>query len=361
MSSNLEPELVLPWTGERFVPTLEGKSALEHIHRYVLAKEFVHGKRVLDIASGEGYGSHFLAEVAQSVIGVDIARDVVSHANQRYKKPGLEFRVGQCASIPLQDASVDVVVSFETIEHHHHHDAMMTEIKRVLRPNGLLIISSPDKHEFSDVPGTTNPFHVKELYREEFERLLHSYFKNINLLGQRVVHGSSISSLNTHAEGNFKTYHGNLNQIHKQSGVARAEFFIALASDGDLPHIDPSVYSEKMELSETAHLAKIKRIDEHNKHLTATIDIIDTQNKYLNETIENISADNKHLHATINDMNARIKHLNETIERMDTENKALNTTNQDMDAHIKHLNETIEKMDTENKALNTTNQDMDAH
>src|SRR5687768_2473380 len=124
----------LDFTGERYVPEIRGDIALEHLHRYLLAKQLVAGKTVLDIASGEGYGSSILAESAFKVAGVDISREAVSHAQAKYRAENLEFLLGSCSVIPLSDASVDVVVSFETIEHHDEHELMIKEIKRVLRP-----------------------------------------------------------------------------------------------------------------------------------------------------------------------------------------------------------------------------------
>src|SRR5208282_3283705 len=150
-----------------------------------------------DIASGEGYGSALLAKSAASVVGVDISTEAVAHATTKYQADNLEFRLGSCAAIPLADQSVDIVVSFETIEHHVEHDAMMREIKRVLVPGGLLIISSPDKLEYSDKPGYANPYHVKELYRGEFTSLLDAYFKNHRIAGQRVIYGSAIFEENS--------------------------------------------------------------------------------------------------------------------------------------------------------------------
>ena len=158
----------LPWTGERYLPDVHGSIELEHLHRYLLASRLSLGKRVLDIACGEGYGSSLMSQSALSVIGVDIAADAVAHAKAKYQASNLEFRIGSCAAIPLPDHSVDVVVSFETIEHHHEHDAMMREIKRVLVPGGVLMISSPDKLEYSDIPNYSNEYHVRELYRGEF-------------------------------------------------------------------------------------------------------------------------------------------------------------------------------------------------
>ena len=162
----------MEFTGERFIPEVHGNIELEHLHRYLLACKTVAGKTALDIASGEGYGSAMLARTAHKVIGVDISQEAVSHAQAKYIAKNLEFRLGSCSKIPLDDASVDVVVSFETIEHHNEHEAMMKEIKRVLRPGGVLVISSPDKLEYSEKPGYSNPHHVKELSRGEFKKLL---------------------------------------------------------------------------------------------------------------------------------------------------------------------------------------------
>src|SRR3569832_840889 len=105
------------WTGERFVPELQGNIAEEHLHRYALAGVLTKGMRVLDVASGEGYGSALLARSAASVLGVEIDAASVAHAQGRYRMPNLEFRQGNALAIPAPDAEFDAVVSFETIEH----------------------------------------------------------------------------------------------------------------------------------------------------------------------------------------------------------------------------------------------------
>ena len=120
-----------------------GDIELEHLHRYAIARDLAYGKDVLDIACGEGYGSELLATVARKVTGVDISEEAIAHAARKYVRPNIAFAVGSCACIPLAEANVDLVVSFETIEHHDRHLEMMQEIGRVLRPTGVLIISSP--------------------------------------------------------------------------------------------------------------------------------------------------------------------------------------------------------------------------
>lgn len=192
MSDESTPLPELPWSGERYVPRILGNIRLEHIHRYLLAREWCQHRRVLDIACGEGYGSDILAAVARQVHGVDVSPEAVAHAQRLYGRAGVTFGVGDCAAIPLADASVDVVVSFETIEHHAQHDEMMREVRRVLAPGGVLIISSPDRREYSEIPQYVNPFHVKELSRDEFDALLRRFFPYVVVSGQRMKAGSVI-------------------------------------------------------------------------------------------------------------------------------------------------------------------------
>ena len=176
----------LPFTGERFVPGVTGEIWIEHWHRYHFARRWVDGRAVLDVACGEGYGSALLAEGAASVVGVDVAPDAIAHARAAYaSRRNLRFEEGPCTGLPLPDASVDVAVSFETIEHIEGQDAFLRELARVLRPGGLLILSCPNRLEYRDRRGFENPFHVKELYREELAQLLAPRFPHASWYGQR--------------------------------------------------------------------------------------------------------------------------------------------------------------------------------
>lgn len=233
----------LSWTGERYVPQISGDIELEHLHRYALARELAIGKRVLDIACGEGYGSALLADVADHVIGVDIAEAAIAHAASKYRRSNLEFKIGSCSQIPIPDESVDLVVSFETIEHHAEHREMMAELRRVLRPDGVVIISSPDKYVYSDVPGYRNEFHVKELYLNEFEVLLRSQFHNVRVFGQRVYYGSWIAPIGEqNGTNSFVTFRGSAQSIQKTPGVARPIYFVALASNAALPDLHAGLF-----------------------------------------------------------------------------------------------------------------------
>jgi len=262
----------MEFTGERFVPELHGDIELEHIHRYLQASEIAEGKMVLDIACGEGYGSAILANKATYVTGVDISSAAIQHAGRTYQKANLEFKVGSCADIPLPDASVDLVVSFETIEHHDQHHEMMREIKRVLRPSGVLLISSPEKRSYSDQGQSRNPYHVKELYQHEFEQLLQLYFRNTVYFGQRILYGSSIFSFSCQTAVVCHQKQGD--GMVSTPGVRDPLYLIALASDNALPRVSSSVLEQPLSDSETvmAWSRLVAERDQSVQTLSATVE-----------------------------------------------------------------------------------------
>ena len=164
----------LPYTGERMVPeAADPTTFLEHIYRYRWARKWTPGKDVLDIACGEGYGAAaLLAAGARSVVGVDISDEAVAHARSRYR---IDARVGDACAIPVEDASIDVVVSFETIEHVAAAENFVDEAWRVCRDGGLFLVSTPNPPVF-DRRGP-NEFHVREMMPKDFVQLLSRRFR----------------------------------------------------------------------------------------------------------------------------------------------------------------------------------------
>ncbi len=234
----MTPPPDIPRTGERFVPGQEGETALEHLHRYVLATRLAPDKRVLDIACGEGYGANLLAAAgAHEVTGIDIDETALRHARARYLHPALRFLRGNGVALPLSDGSVDLAVSFETLEHLADHDAMLAELRRVLAPGGLLLLSTPDKRHYSDVRAYRNPFHVKELYEDEFRTLIQRHFPHVALYGQGVVHGSLINGT-----GSFKAFSGQAEAVLGHDGIPAPLYWLALASDAPLPVLPPTLF-----------------------------------------------------------------------------------------------------------------------
>ena len=234
----------MKFTGERYIPVEKGKIRLEHFHRYALIMQAVKGKTVLDVACGEGYGSSLLATTASSIVGVDISHEAVEHAALTYKKSNLEFRQGNVTQLDFPTASFDSVVSFETLEHLAEQEEMLLEIKRVLRPNGSLFISSPNRPVYAKESSEKNEFHVKELDFNEFDQLLKPQFKAIHYFGQKMMIGSVIQPLKNNSLA-LDAYHDNGTdiQIGTTHDLEDSMYFIAVCSlsDTNLPTISSSV------------------------------------------------------------------------------------------------------------------------
>ncbi len=161
-------------TGERMIPAYHKGQLVygEHIVRYEAIMPIVKGKTVLDIASGSGYGTEIIASQAKKVFGVDVDAEAVQYATTNYGKKNITFLHGDGIKIPLDDDAVDVVVSFETLEHIEDYEKFMAEVKRVLKPDGLLVLSTPNDKEFPEGAH----FHIHEFEQKELEKLVDKYF-----------------------------------------------------------------------------------------------------------------------------------------------------------------------------------------
>lgn len=158
----------------------------EHLERYCFAVKFIENKNVLDVACGCGYGTSFLARHgAKSVIGIDRSKEALERA-KFYTEPNLKFINGDAYRLESENNTFDVIISFETIEHLDNPIKFVTELQRVLKKDGTLIISTPNKLVHSPASlKPVNPHHVHEYFNEEFKTLLFSFFSNIQFFGQR--------------------------------------------------------------------------------------------------------------------------------------------------------------------------------
>lgn len=197
----LSPLPELPFTGERFTPECVREIWYEHWHRYAFAAPLARGRRVLDAACGEGYGSALLLRSgALQVLGIDIDRTSIAHARARYGGvPALRFEPADVTALDALPArSVDLIVSFETLEHVHAHERLLAGFARLLADDGLLLISTPDKANTTDATGVVNPHHVRELYRAQFEALLATQFPARRLYAQKLLFQSALWALDDH-------------------------------------------------------------------------------------------------------------------------------------------------------------------
>jgi SAM-dependent methyltransferase len=273
----------LKFTGERFHPDKSGEMWFEHWHRYHYVLPLVARKRVLDIACGEGYGSALMANLAADVTGVDISTAAIKHALDTYASvSNVQFREGQCTAIPLPDGSVDVVISFETLEHIHEHDAFLAEVKRVLVPGGLFIVSTPNKAEYTDARGYQNEFHLRELYAPEFDVLLNRHFQHRALRGQRNGFHSQIV-----VEGDTAT-RGELvrDTMPARAGQVPAPvYFIAFASDDAASLKTLPTMPNAFTAFEDNQVDVFMQIWRHSQHLEARVAALETEKRALVEKL----------------------------------------------------------------------------
>lgn len=144
-----------------------------HLTRYLNAQPYVTGKRVLDAACGEGYGSALMKQWgAKSVVGVDISEEAVETAKTLFSKKGIEYLQHNVEELPFSDASFDMVVSLETIEHLDHPDIFLHELRRVVKEGGTIIISCPNDQYYADnVSDYSNPYHKRRYNFYEFREM----------------------------------------------------------------------------------------------------------------------------------------------------------------------------------------------
>ena len=226
---------MLDWTGERFVPwAKEAAVAYEHLHRYIWTSSFAEGKSVLDLASGEGYGAQMIACRASLVVGIDIDGAAIRHASQKYRRANLQFLQGALTAVPIQGHSFDIITCFEAIEHIEQHDDLLREVRRLLRPGGAFVVSTPNKDIYKAGTEEPNPFHLKELSFEEFDSLLHRHFPRVKYLGQRVHAVSSMWPLEKHGPATIREFavERRDQEFRSVSDNPRAAvYFIAVASE----------------------------------------------------------------------------------------------------------------------------------
>lgn len=193
--SMANPKERIKFDGERCTPWVRAQVFSEHLHRYLSVIEHCQSKSVLDIACGEGYGSALIEKNgASQVVGVDISQDIVERAQRIYGNEQLSFKVGNlCDPLEFADNAFDVITCFETIEHISKHEEAMDELARVLKPGGLLVISTPEKSHPASV-NSSNPFHEKELYEHEFVELVEERLPFVKRTYQRFFSGSVIVS-----------------------------------------------------------------------------------------------------------------------------------------------------------------------
>lgn len=290
----------MDFTGERFIPSadLGQEIEIEHVQRYRAILDLAAGKTVLDAASGAGYGSRILAERAGLVCGLEIDPEAVAQARERYGDANLFFVQGSVSFLPFPAGTFDLIVSLETIEHlpEETQRQFLGEIKRVLKDAGVLVMSTPDRRIYSDLPAYHNEFHLKEFYREEFAAFLGGGFRHVEFLEQAAVLAYVIA---TGKETRFTHI-----PIPGPPGL-QGKYLVALCSDGPLPEAPSACLT-------------IDREDLHQKKVARVIELqgeIEGKNQDISDVWKEVHKRDD----TITEMRAIIQNHEQTIARLQAE------------------------------------------
>jgi SAM-dependent methyltransferase len=343
----------LEFTGERVIPGLVDPDLLnEHLARYRFAARFAGASaHVLDAGCGSGYG---VAEFpnAAAVVAFDISAEAVAHARRAYSTPGVHFLLSACESLPFADRSFDLVVAFEVIEHIEGWRQMLTEAGRVLRPSGVLLVSTPNKAWYAESRAAAgpNPYHVREFEYDEFKTALEAAFPHVHLWTQN--HSESITFVPASPScGVF--------DAPADPAPETAHFFLAACSQspiaetrafGWLP-VSGNVLRERQR-----HISLLQsEIEQKNVWLAESAEARDK----LQKSNDDVLADLHKSNAWAADLNAELDVAREAISRMESEAGERLDWVHSLQAHIRDLEERIALGRAEIERQNRENRDLE--
>jgi len=259
------------FTGERLIPGQVGIDLLnEHMARYTFAAGLALGKRVLDAGCGAGYGAAELANAAACVVGADIAAEAIDFARHNYRRPNLFFERASCSALPHGDASFDLVVAFEVIEHLENWPELVREARRVLAPEGQFVVSTPNRLYYNESRGSEgpNPFHVHEFEFREFQAELEAIFPRVALYLENHVEGVTFEPCEAYHRVEASIGSG-------EPAPEEANFFVA-------------VCGERLDTENAAHVyvpraANVLR--ERGRHIKLLEEEIATKNNWLERDV----------------------------------------------------------------------------
>jgi ubiquinone/menaquinone biosynthesis C-methylase UbiE len=310
---------LLEFTGERVVPGLVDPNLFnEHLARYRFAAHFAEGMtnpRVLDAGCGSGYGTAEFPHAA-AVVAMDVSADAVAHARKTFGRPCVEFAQGACEALPFADASFDLVVAYEVIEHLEHWREMLAEARRVLGESGALLVSTPNKAWYGEsrAEAGANPYHVHEFEYAEFEAALREVFPHVRLWCQN--HSETIT---------FVPARDSLGTFEAPGARAPEESYFFLAACSGSPIAESRAFgwlasSGNVLRERQHHIALLEReLAQKQKWLTETGDSL----ARLQESHEQTLAELEKSNAWAGDLNAELGTARSVIDGLHKEIETL--------------------------------------
>ena len=355
----------IQYDGERFLPEVcGGEMAIEHYQRYRFARLLVRDRTVLDAACGEGYGSSMLAEAAAAVTGMDIDEEVIRRAAGKYTDSHLSYVAASVDAMPFAASSFDVVVSFETIEHikETQQELFLNEIVRVLKTDGILIMSTPNKAVYTDYVESENRFHVKEFYAEEYLSFLHRWFQHVEVYCQYPATGYFLTK--EEEEVHF---------CKSKTAKEKSRYVIAVCSNKALPpeseHGGLHCFDDSMYYFMNARLHRMEREMAKTKKEAVLFEsqqekAIQLQKSYVQHLEKDLAALKRYtakLEQEKEEYGAYARHLEQDIEKQKQVIWDLREENEERKVYTKHLERDIEEQKQMISALREENEERRAY
>ena len=316
----------MEFTGERVVPGKVDSDLLnEHLCRYHFARPLVEGSYALDVGCGTGYGAAVLARSARRVLALDLSAESVAFAKESYRAPNIDFLISDCRQIPLGSGTVDVAVCFEVIEHLAEQKTLLEEIRRVLRSDGLLVISTPNRIYYTEERKETNPFHVREFDFNEFLAFLKGSFAQVGMAFQN--HVASIYVGNPRQQRPLRSEM----EPHSDVDLERSShYFVAVCSNSSADRVcDPLVYlpaSGNLLRDRDRHIkSQSERIQKLDHRVLTQQEEYDAQSRWclqLSQEMQERTEWAQRLEQRIHALDARIEELQQEHRSLEEELKS---------------------------------------
>jgi ubiquinone/menaquinone biosynthesis C-methylase UbiE len=239
---------------ERMMPEVADRANLLYsLKRYHFAQPYCSGKTVLDVGSGAGYGADILAQTANAVFAVDYDYRIVKHASTRYPSP--RFITADVTALPFRDQTIDVVVSFEVVEHLYDQPRYLDEVRRVLRPEGVFIVSTSNievTQKRERITGVKVDAHVGEMGPRQFKTLLRKFFSVDEFWGMRLKGSTLYSMLRS-----LDIFNLRLHLIRWRRAIQVREKFLGTEVMGELS--EDGIVLSRRQLRQASHFLAVNR------------------------------------------------------------------------------------------------------
>ncbi|MEB3310891.1 MAG: methyltransferase domain-containing protein [Snowella sp.] len=358
----------LKYTGERHMIGVTGIDLswgnIEHLIRYAFVTPFIQGKKVLDIACGSGYGSQYMAlQGAEQVVGVDIEQQAIDYARKFHNHDVIRYIQSDAQSVPeLADDSFDVIVSFETIEHVQHPMLFLTELRRLLKPEGQIFMSCPNDYRISP---WISEFHVHKFRFNEFRDLFLSVFGEGTFLGQHTVLGNCLLLPQSLKEKTvqFESYKQSLpNDFFEQeyledaSSIENADgYFVASG-------VEPNVLGNTVSISQTpmrSIMLALGALYKNQSQIELLQEQLSQTQSELHQAHSQSEQAQSELHQTCSQLDQTQSELHQTRSQLDQTQSELHQTRSQLDQTQSELHQTRSQLDQTQSELHQTRSQLD--